>query len=424
MLAVEYLREMRHGTPPITTPAPAKPAGGAEAVPQPPVPPRASIDLESPFAVEASEGALELMTRLVRGLADGSLLAASDGTPLRGPALAAVLRIARATLRRGVAAGVSLAVAGFATAGSGGAGGARAASGAEKPSAALLDLAGAVQAVTTWGGLSAGVALSQIPATGGDAAPQPSPPLQPAAAAADAAVQQAAWTLLEYLPLGGTTALLLRKAAAGAGVLELELTWPWAEREPTPDALPVHMESLVLALQVRSGMACEGATPPLTSHPHPVFARSYTPPPTAGARASSAAGPPACTSSSMCLLRRASLRSSRARSTLSRSKSARARGRRARITRLRRASSFRCYSSVRPSSTVQRALTRFPAAARCTSTPLLLRRSRTSRRPSVLSCQRSALTRAYGLAQAAPLASDLHTDWQSQAEPTNQPQAG
>ena len=66
-----------------------------------------------------------------------------------------------------------------------------------------------------------------------------------------ASVQDVAWTLLEYLPLGGTTALLLRKAGAGAGVLELELQWPWAAVEPTPDALPVHLESLILALQVR-----------------------------------------------------------------------------------------------------------------------------------------------------------------------------
>ena len=131
--------------------------------------------------------------------------------------------------------------------------------------------------------------------------PPPSPQASAAAAAASAApaVQDAAWTLLEYLPLGGTTALLLRKAAAGAGVLELELTWPWAALEPTPDALPVHMESLILALQVKDGLdrgprkrraaahLARLSTPRLAHPPR----RSCTRHSTAGAPASSAAGP-------------------------------------------------------------------------------------------------------------------------------------
>ena len=136
---------MRGGTPPLVTPAPAPAKPGAEAPPAPP--PRASVDLESPFAVEASEGALGLLARLVAGLADGSVLRDAAGaapSPLLAPSLVALMRIARATLRRGVASGVSLAVAGFATP-PGGGGSDKVLLGAGKPSAALLDLVSAVQ---------------------------------------------------------------------------------------------------------------------------------------------------------------------------------------------------------------------------------------------------------------------------------------
>lgn len=137
---------MRGGTPPLVTPAPAPAKPGAEAPPAPP--PRASVDLESPFAVEASEGALGLLARLVAGLADGSVLRGAAGaapSPLLAPSLAALMRIARATLRRGVASGVSLAVAGFAAPPGGGGSSDKVLLGAGKPSAALLDLVSAVQ---------------------------------------------------------------------------------------------------------------------------------------------------------------------------------------------------------------------------------------------------------------------------------------
>lgn len=165
---------MRSGTPPVASPAPQPTKPGTDAPPPPP-PPRASIDLESPYAVEASEATLGHLALLVKGLAEGSLLlpqSAEGGgagpSPLVAPTVAAALRIAHASLRRGVASGISLAQAGLAKpptpeSSAAGQGGQRASS---EPSSSLVDLASAVQSVTAWGGHSAGVPLSQIPVAG------------------------------------------------------------------------------------------------------------------------------------------------------------------------------------------------------------------------------------------------------------------
>lgn len=269
LLAVEYLRHMRSSTPPRIESAGAEGKGSSATLP-----PYAEVDLESPYAVEASEAVLRSLARLLKGLSSGVLLPASGASSNGGgtiasrflavPSILALLQIARATLRRGVASGISYAAAGFAVAGDAGKTGS-ADKGQGKPSAALLELASEVQSVTTWGGRCAGVPLSQVPAAGDDtvaisAAAAAAVAGTPAAdARCDPAVQDAAWLTLEYLPLGGTTALLLRKAGAGAGVLELELTWPWSGADPAPlgaaaDAspLPVHMEALALSLQLHA----------------------------------------------------------------------------------------------------------------------------------------------------------------------------
>jgi hypothetical protein len=252
------------------------------------VAPTAAVDLESPYGVEASEAVLRALTRLVKGIAGGTLLASMTHGPsvaltaggkdtgdvsrlLAIPAVLALLQIARATLRRGVASGVSLVVSGCAAAPDTSS---SSTSSKEKlkPSTALLELTSEVQSLVTWGGSASGVPLSQIPSSSDDLSA-----IKATAAAAAAgkpigslrgapSVQDAAWLLLEQLPFGGTTSLLLRKACAGAGVLELELTWPWSAAELQQPAvggsnaataaalppLPIHMEALALSLQLHA----------------------------------------------------------------------------------------------------------------------------------------------------------------------------